>query len=214
MHPALIAVLSIIGIAIILHQVVMRIVRKAHPIPCPARLAWILDRRGLVFSPSKAMDRIGIGQGMKVLELGPGTGFLTVEASRRVGSSGSLYSLDIQPAMIAKVRSKVSREGLDNVALLVGNGECLPFADSSLDLAFLVAVLGEIPNKDAALSELNRVLRQGGVLSITELFPDPDYLLRRTTIALALKAGFEPFKQFGNFFAYTINFRKEATHAD
>jgi len=208
MHPALIAVLSLIGAVIILHQVVMRIVRKAHPVPCPAQLGWILDRRGLIFSPSRAMDRMGIRQGMRVLELGPGTGFLTVEASRRVGGSGSLYSLDIQPAMIAKVRDKLTREELKNVALLVGNGECLPFADSSFDLAFLVAVLGEIPSKDAALQELSRVLRPNGVLSISELLPDPDYPLRRTTIAWAHKAGFEPFQQFGNFLAYTFNFRK------
>jgi hypothetical protein len=46
------------------------------------------------------------------------------------------------------------------------------------------------------------------VLSISEYLPDPDYPLRRTTIAWARRAGFEPFEEFGNIFAYMINFRR------
>jgi ubiquinone/menaquinone biosynthesis C-methylase UbiE len=145
---------------------------------------------------------------MRVLELGPGPGFLTVEASRKVGEKGRLYCLDVEPALIARLKEKTVKEGLENVALIVGDGQCLPFKDSCLDLAFLVAVLGEIPDKDGALQELHRILGPRGVLSISELLPDPDYPLRRTTIAWAGKAGFEPFQEFGNFFSYVVNFRK------
>ncbi len=84
----------------------------------------------------------------------------------------------------------------------------LPFKDGGLNLAYLVGVLGEIPDKDGALRELHRVLDQGGALSISEVLIDPDYSLRRTTIARAGEAGFEPCQEFGNFFAYVVNFRK------
>lgn len=210
MHPALIVILSIVGALLFIFFILIRIVKKIHPVPMPWRLATILDNPGRrrFLSPSKTLKQIGVEEGMKVLELGPGSGFLTIEAARRVGDSGKLYCLDIEPALIVKLREKTAKAGLENVALIVGNGECLPFASSSFDLAFLVAVLGEMPNKDVALRELHRVLCPSGVLSISELLPDPDYPLRTTTIAWAGKAGFEPFQELGNFFAYVVNFRR------
>ncbi|MBE0414940.1 MAG: methyltransferase domain-containing protein [Dehalococcoidia bacterium] len=210
MHPALIAIFSLIGAYLFWWLVGLRIMRKLHPRPIPWRWARFINNplRRRAQNPSKTLGQMGFREGMRVLELGPGWGFLTLEAARRVGDSGRLYCLDIEPALIARLKQKTAKVGLENVALVMGNGECLPFASDSIDLAFLVAVLGEIPDKDAALKELNRVLCPGGVLSISELLPDPDYPLRRTTIAWARKAGFEPFQEFGNFFAYTVNFRK------
>lgn len=210
MHPALIVILSLIGAFLFLWFVVFRIARKTRPAPIPRRLALILDNRWRRFllRPAKMLDKVGIAKGMSVLELGPGPGFFTIEAAQRVGDAGKLCSLDIEPTMIAKVKEKVSKETVGNVALMVGNGEYLPFKDGNFDLAYLVSVLGEVPDKDRTLQELYRVLRLGGVLSISESLPDPDYTLRRTTIAQARKAGFEPFQEFGNFFIYVVNFRR------
>jgi len=188
----------------------MRIIAKLHPTPIHWWFARFLDNpiRRRAQSPSRVVDQMGIHEGMKVLELGPGSGFFTPEASRRAGDWGRLYCLDIQPVLMARLKRKIEREGLGNVALMVGDAATLPFAEDSLDLAFLVTVLGEIPNKDGALAELYRVLRPGGVLSVSELFIDTDYSLRRTIISRAHKAGFEPVKQFGNFFMYLLNFHK------
>ena len=217
MHPALIVILSLIGALLFLWFVVFRIVRKFRLAPASRRsvtlLAMILENpvRRCFFSPAKLLDKVGIAVGMRVLELGPGPGFFTIEAARRLvysESPGKLYCLDIEPAMIARLKEKVSKDTLENIAIMVGNGEHLPFKDGSFDLAYLVTVLGEVPDKDRALRELYRVLRPGGVVSISEYLPDPDYPLRRTTIALARRAGFEPFQQFGNFFAYVVNFRR------
>ena len=210
MHPVSIAILSLIGAFLVFYLIVMRLISKLHPSPIPWWFARFLDNpiRRRVQHPSKVMGQMGVHEGMKVLELGPGPGFFTVEASRRAGSSGRLYCLDIQPALVARLKRKIEREGLENVALMVGDATALPFLESGLDLAFLVTVAGEIPNRDGALGELYRVLRPGGVLSVSELFIDPDYLLRRTIISQAHKAGFEPFQQFGNFFIYLLNFRK------
>jgi len=212
-HLALIVILISLGVLLFLWLVVFRIIRKIHPTPISHRLAVILDNpvRRRLFSPAKLLDKVGIAAGMSILELGPGPGLFTTEAARRVGyseSSGKLYCLDIQPAMIAKVKEKVSKKAMENIYLMVGNGECLSFRDGSFDLAYLVTVLGEIPDKDRALQELYRVLRPGGVLSISEYVPDPDYPLRRTTIAWARRVGFEPFQEFGNFFAYVVNLRR------
>ena len=217
MHPALIVILTALGMFLFIWLVLSRIISMLHPTPIPHRLAMILDNpvRRHVFNPAKLLDKGGIAAGMSVLELGPGPGFFTVESAQRVYSSdgvGKLYCLDIQPAMIARVRKKISKNALANVTLTVGNGEYLPYKNGSFDLAYMVTVLGEMPDKNRALQELYRVIRPDGVLSISEYFPDPDYPLRRTTIARARRAGFEPVEEFGNFFAYMINFRRN--HAE
>ncbi len=90
----------------------------------------------------------------------------------------------------------------------VGDAYELDFPDESFDLAFLVAVLGEIPDPVRALREIYRVLKVDGVLSITEMLPDPDYPLRRTVVHWCREAGFELAEKGGNFFYYILNFRK------
>jgi ubiquinone/menaquinone biosynthesis C-methylase UbiE len=77
-----------------------------------------------------------------------------------------------------------------------------------VDRAFLVGVLPEIPNPQGALSELHRVLRPRGSLSISEGFFDPDYRFAFETIRQLQQAGFEWVERFGNFWQYTVNFRK------
>ena len=205
-----IIVIAIAAIALALWLISAFIARRRHPEPMHPLFSALIENplRRRFYSPQRSLDRIGIATGMTVLELGPGPGFLTVEAAHRVGDSGRLYSLDIAPAMIAKVRKKITGESADNVSLTVGSGECLPFKDVSFDLAYLVTVIGEIPDKGQAFRELYRVLRPGGILSISEFIPDPDYPLRGTVTRGALAAGFEPYQQLGNLLKYVLNFRR------
>lgn len=210
MHPALIAVLGVVGGLLFIWLVVFRIVRKLHPMPIPVPLVRMIDNpfRRRFFGAAKTLEQAGIREGMKALEVGPGSGFLTFEAARRLGGSGRLYCVDLEPRMIAGLRSKMLQAGVDNVSLMVADALHLPLRDGMLDLACLVTVLGEIPDKHGALGELHRVLRPEGVLSLSELLPDPDYCLKSTAVALAAGAGFEPSGAFGNLFAYVVNFRK------
>lgn len=70
-----------------------------------------------------------MGKNMKALELGSGIGFLTVEAARRVGSSGRLYCVDIQLEMVAKTRERVRNHNFGNLGLTVANALALPFKE-------------------------------------------------------------------------------------
>jgi prepilin-type N-terminal cleavage/methylation domain-containing protein len=72
----------------------------------------------------------------------------------------------------------------------------------------LVTVLGEIPNRERAIYELFHALKPGGLLSITEVLPDPDYQCRRTVTRLCTQAGFELESRHGTFLAFTLNFVK------
>ncbi len=178
--------------------------------PCPASLGWLVDNplRRRYMRP--VLGRVGLCPGETALELGPGPGAFTVEAARQLGPGGRLIAVDIQPKMIARVQKKVREEGLSNVETHVASAHELPIPDAIVDRAFLVTVLAEIPDPVRALREIHRVLRPGGHLSITEEFADPDYPRRVTTVGWAEAAGFSLEACHGNFWVYTLNFRKPA----
>lgn len=190
--------------------------RLGYSAPCPAALSWMVENPVRRWYMRPLLDRVGIQPGERVLELGPGPGAFTVEAARRAEPGGSLVAVDIQPQMIAALEQKVQAERLSNVETHVADAYALPVEDETVDRAFLVTVLPEIPDRQRALAELRRVLRKpdpangyrGGVLSITEEFLDPDYPLAQETIAWAEEAGFELEERYGNWWVYTLNFRR------
>jgi SAM-dependent methyltransferase len=204
-------VLLVVGGLLFFWLVMLRIVAKLHGgEPCPFALVWIVDNPFRRRYMAKVLDRIGIQPGERVLELGPGPGTFSVEAARQTEPGGTLVAVDIQPQMIAAVEKKVWEAGVTNVEAHVASAYDLPLQDGSVDRAFLVTVLPEIPDRHRALLELHRVLKPGGVLSISEEFLDPDYPLVRTVIRWAGEAGFELVERHGNWFVYTLNFRKPA----
>jgi len=153
----------------------------------------------------QTLCRSGLERGMRVLEVGPGGGYLSEQAVSMLGDEGRLVCLDVQIEMLRKVRERV---GAARAGLVQASGSSLPLRDGSFDLVFLVTVLGEIPDKRAAMAELARVLRPGGTLAVTEAFPDPDYVRTPVLRRLATQAGFEPGERRGNATNYTQQLRK------
>ena len=183
---------------------------QGHSSPCPASLSWLVDSplRRAYMRP--VLEWIGIRPGEWVLELGTGPGAFTLGAARRAGDGGRLIAVDLQPEMIAHVDRRVQGAELTNVETHVASAHALPLDDGSVDRAFLITVLPEIPDRARALAELHRVLRPGGVLSVTEEFFDPHYLLLPETVRLVEDAGFRLEERFGNLWLYTANFRRGA----
>lgn len=189
--------------------------RRRH-LPCPAWLAWVLENpyTNALAGSTLLIDRAGIGLGMRVLDAGSGPGRLTIPVAERVGPSGEVVALDLQAAMLAQVRRRAGERGVGNVRTLLGALECLiRRADDGVarfDRALLVAVLGEIPDRAAAMNALYDTLVPGGLLSVTEILPDPHFQTRRTVRRLAEGAGFQLQGTYGVWFAFTMNFRKSA----
>jgi ubiquinone/menaquinone biosynthesis C-methylase UbiE len=188
--------------------------RFGHSAPCPASLNWLVDNTIRRRWMRPVLDRVGIRPGERVLELGPGPGIFTVKAAQRVGLEGRLIAVDIQPEMIAQVEKRVQDAGLTNVETRVSDAYHLPLDDTSVDRAFLVTVLPEIPDQARALVELRRVIKPGGLLSVTEEFADPDYPFVFETIRRVEAAGFSLERRFGNFWVYTLNFRRDAVQQE
>jgi ubiquinone/menaquinone biosynthesis C-methylase UbiE len=213
---ALIIVLIIVLVIlafVILWLSLAKLVRKMFRFPAPAFIGHLLDSgyRRRVQPPEQLIGRSGIKKGMHVLDLGCGSGAFTPFIARIVGKKGKVYALDIQADMLKQLERKLSKpenRNIKNIKLIEGNAYELPFEDKSLDLVNMVTVLQEIPDRNKALHEVNRVLKPGGILAVTELFSDPDYPWKSTTIRLGNEAGFVVDRVSGNFFNYTVRFKK------
>jgi len=190
-----------------------KLVRKMFRFPAPAFIGHLLDSgyRRRIQPPSQLIERSGIKKGMQVLDLGCGSGAFTPFIARTVGEKGKVYALDIQADMLKQLENKLSRpenRDIKNIKLIEGNAYELPFEDGSLDLVNMVTVLQEIPDRNKALHEVKRVLKPGGLFAVSELFPDPDYPWKSTTIKLGEGAGFVVDEVSGDFFNYTVRFKR------
>ena len=190
-----------------------KVIRKMFRFPAPAFVGHVLDSgyRRRIQPPAKLIKRSGIKKGMQVLDLGCGSGAFTPFVARAVDERGKVYALDIQADMLEQLENKLSKpenKDIRNIKVIEGNAYELPFDNGSLDLVYMVTVLQEIPDRNKALQEVRRVLEPGGILAVTELFPDPDYPWKSTTIKLGEGTGFVVDEVSGNFFNYTVRFKK------
>lgn len=198
---------------LIVYQVLIRIIRRMIHFPAPAFIGIFLDsdRRRVLQPAEDFIQAAGIKAGMRVLEIGCGSGAFTTFVARAVGPTGRVEALDIQPAMLAQLEQKLAKpayQDIQNIFLHQASAYQLPFGDSELDLVYLITVLPEIPDQQRALAEIDRVLKPGGILAVAELLFDPDYPLKRTTIRRCTNAGFEFQEVQGNFWSYTTRFLK------
>ncbi len=206
--------LTVVGSVLFFWLIGLKLLRRLwnkiglETFPCPSALGIVVDNPVRRRAMAPVLDRLDLQQGETVLELGPGPGAFTVEAARRVAPVGRLVAVDIQPAMIEKVQKRVNAAGISNVLAQVGSAYELPLPDGSVDRAFAVTVMPEIPDPERALLEIYRVLKPGGLFSVTEEFGDPDYPRMETSVRWAETAGFELEERYGNWWQYTLNFRK------
>lgn len=164
--------------------------------------------RALVLPPGGLVRRLGLKPNFAVLELGPGPGYFSPAVARAL-PAGKLVLVDVQPEMLDMARNRVEAKGVRNGEYCRGDASALPAETSSFDVVFLVAVLGEVPDREACLREIHRVLRPNGLLSVTEYkFGDPDFIPLPEVQSSVQAAGFQSCSRHGRLFHYTLGFRK------
>jgi ubiquinone/menaquinone biosynthesis C-methylase UbiE len=201
---ALAAVLAVAAAAAVLVWLGER--RRHNVFPSSQAQMLLNPLRRRLMPVAGTLERFGIGPGQTVLELGPGPGYYSLEASSLVGAAGRLLCLDLQRGMLDILSSRLSEAGA-SADLIVADATRVPLASSSVDRAFLVTVLGEVPDQDAALAELRRVLKPGGLLGFAESLGDPDIVFLGKLRGICRRHGFEEVSRHGSPLAYTAVFR-------
>ncbi|MDE2368736.1 MAG: bifunctional demethylmenaquinone methyltransferase/2-methoxy-6-polyprenyl-1,4-benzoquinol methylase UbiE [Burkholderiales bacterium] len=126
---------------------------------------------------SYAVAVAAVQPGMQVLDIAGGTGDLARAFARKAGPSGRVVLSDINEAMLRVGRDRLLDEGLV-IPTAACDAEHLPFADAAFDLVSVAFGLRNMTHKEAALAEMNRVLRPGGRLLVLE-FSKPVAALRK-----------------------------------
>lgn len=177
----------------------------------PEECSWLLELRArrLLLSPARLAARLRVAPDLSVLEVGAGSGYYSIDVARRL-TRGRLALVDVQPGMLQRCRVKAAAAEITNVTFVVSDASALPFASAAFDLVYLVAVLGEIRDTDAAIAELRRVLRPAGVLSVSEHLPDPIFTTRTALPSRLHRGGFTPIGEEGPWWAYSASFRVSA----
>lgn len=188
----------------------LRAVSHRRSTACPAWLVPLLENpyMNAVAGSEVILRRARVKPGMSVLDIGCGPGRITLPAARQVGSAGRVMALDLQPAMLARLEQRRLAEGIGNIETVLGEAGGGNIPEGPFDRVLLVTVLGEIVDQAGALREIHGVLKPGGILSITEVLPDPHYQSRRRIRRLADATDFEIDEVQGPLHAYTMNLRK------
>jgi ubiquinone/menaquinone biosynthesis C-methylase UbiE len=160
---------------------------------CPVELAGSLDSkiRKWLQNPIKIMAPF-IKEGMKVLDVGCGPGFFSVEIAQIVGNSGKVFSVDLQEGMLQKLRDKIKGTPLEEIIKPIKCEIDNIIVPEKVDFILAFYMVHEVPDKDRLFGSLKNILNEKGKLLIVE--PKFFHVSKEgfaLTIGIAEKIGFK-----------------------
>jgi ubiquinone/menaquinone biosynthesis C-methylase UbiE len=198
-------ILALIGLAVSA-QVARRVARRVAP-DLPARLD-AANLQEAAFPPERLLPRLPLEPGMRVLVLGPMQRPLLRRVARATGKYGKIYVLEPSREGAAALAECLRAERLGNVEAVAGQASRLNLPDATFDLVLAVGQLAGLPRRQRALWEIERILRPGGHLSVSQALVGPAFLRDATLRREASAVGLAWREQHGLPVAYTANFRK------
>jgi ubiquinone/menaquinone biosynthesis C-methylase UbiE len=174
---------------------------RKHPSACPYGQRFWVEAPHPLITRQRLRSVLEPRSGERLLEVGPGTGYYTLAMAEWI-APGKLDILDVQQEMLDHTMRRANERGLANVIPAQGDARRLAYPDTSFDAVYLVTVLGEVPDQDAALREIARVLKPGGRLVVGELFGDPHWVSPGALRARAEAAGLTFERRLGSPLGY------------
>jgi ubiquinone/menaquinone biosynthesis C-methylase UbiE len=163
--------------------------QRRNPSACPYGQRISLDLPHPSVTRPRLREVLVPEPGQRVLEVGPGTGYYALHVARWLEPGGTLEVLDVQQQMLDHTMRRARQMGVPNIVPTLGDAQALPYPDGRFDAAYVVATLGEVPDKGRAMAELGRVLKCGGRLVVGEVVLDPHRVTSGELRGLADAAG-------------------------
>jgi SAM-dependent methyltransferase len=181
---------------------------RKHPSACPYATRIFVEGPHPGIPRERLLEVLEPQPGERILEIGPGTGYYSLEVAPRLGD-GSLAIFDIQQQFLDHTARAGAERGIQNIEPTLGDAQQLPYGDESFDAAYLVTVLGELPDQSAGLRELRRVLKPVGRLVVGETFVGDPHVVRFSALReRAAGAGLSFDTRLGSPLGYFARFRK------
>lgn len=205
--------MTVVMLAVMIVCIIIAMIRTSQrrAIPCPSWLSWFVELENPFLKNNRSttiIQQLDVQPGMKVTDIGCGPGRVTIPLAEVIGPSGRVTAVDIQQNMLLKVKNKAKAKGLQNIVFLRANISEANLEPDEMDRAVMVNVLGEVPDKEAALKEVFNTLKPGGMLCITEVILDPHFQSREKVSEWAASAGFHEKGFFGNKAAFSLCLEK------
>lgn len=175
---------------------------RKNPSACPYGQRFWVEAPHPIITPERLRSVLAPEPGERVLEIGVGTGYYSLDLAEWLGAEGRLELFDLQQEFLDHVMRAAAERGLANLHPTQGDATELPYEDGSVDAVVLIAVLGEIPDSDASLREIRRVLKPDGRLVVGELFGDPHFTTRAALARKGAATGLTLEELSGNWFGY------------
>jgi ubiquinone/menaquinone biosynthesis C-methylase UbiE len=175
---------------------------RKNPSACPYGQRFWVEAPHPIITRERLRAVLRPEPGERLLEIGVGTGYYSLDLAEWVGPEGRVELFDLQREFLDHVMRGASERGLENLLPTEGDATALPFEDGSVDAVVLTAVLGEIPDRATALTEIRRVLKPDGRLVVGELFGDPHFTTAASLERLGAAAGLRLEERSGNWFGY------------
>ena len=149
----LLGLVGLIGLV----AIIWRVGSRRRSVPCPVWLRWLVELDSPFTKTNRAaviVERLELEPGMAVLDAGCGPGRLAIPIARQVGPGGEVVAMDIQAGMLRRAREKAAAANLANIQFLEGGLGGGKLGRNRFDRSVLVTVLGEVPDREAALAEI------------------------------------------------------------
>jgi ubiquinone/menaquinone biosynthesis C-methylase UbiE len=175
---------------------------RRNPSACPYNQRFWVQAPHPFITRARMREALSPASGETILEVGPGTGYYSLDVAAALEPGGTLHVFDLQQEMLDHTMRRATEAGLTNLVPRQGDARELPYDDDTFDAALMVTVLGEVPDQERALAELARVLKPGGRLVVGELFGDPHMVTERALRTRGAAAGLDFDRRVGPALGY------------